>query len=659
MWAAVWMICITIIRVCTNTEAEDLPVGWIAPEPEGTCIQTFCLPMPRVTAMFRRGPPNMPAVTHFGKEIFCCLPPGSVTLRTLRQPSAYANSLFNDLKTSADSVLVRTRGPQSDAAISLWKQLSLPPVQPATYQQTDLDSLVINNTGPLILARIGNTKAASISQHKPARELQVQLGLQKVQRAQYSQQEIDQTASHRSGPLPLASLGDTKVQNRQHPAITGFPVCSPPMVSRKVHLQEVTELSTTPRAVVEQGIIQAVRSATAVNGQITARRMDKTVRTLWVDPENTNVRVVTATWEVTGPAGEDFVLKVLTAAADIRVTRWDKGEGTCKQGPATIRPVPPQEGQMEVGRSKDYGVECTAADHSSAAPLVQEILDEAARQAVTAEMQGQQLDSLSLTPQGMAAAMSILGMAEMQLLGVEACYTRQGHQVVRVIHGYALAVAFIEEVGGLDITVQSAGLVLTPLQPRQGPSPALQLAAGLEVSGFLNGSVAGDPKQQLALLELLNSRTDRLLQMAQQNPTELGFSTGSTIFQKGQVFLRDMRTGGFTTLENFCLEEQAAQLDQMGGILADSKGRPQFSLSPTEMVVWVNSSRPTPLTLSLADTTSVCLLMQVTACFPQPAVLEGVGLSARPWQLPGAPFLTYSNRGPYWIVIIAILVLIT
>lgn len=379
-----------------------------------------------------------------------------------------------------------------------------------------------------------------------AGDLLHQLRMPPADPANYTQETIDRLASRRPGQLLLASIGDTKKQNRQHPAITGFSISNPPMTVHAVRLLEVAELAGTPTAAIAQGLAKAVQDATGVTGQVTARKLERTVRTVWVDQQDPSKRVLTATWEVQGLVGQDFALKALEPQAAIEVSRWEEGAERFTQGPAVVRPAPPQDGQMEVGRGIEYEVACTAEGHAVDADLVQEVLCQAARQLFAAELQVSKVDSFPHRPDGVAAAMTVLGMAELQLLGAEACYTytRQGHRTIKVVHGHTLAAAFIAEAGGIDITVQDVGMALIPVQPGQGTGLPMQLTAGVEISGLTTGSIAGDPDQQVAILELLEGRVARYMQQAQQDPAAMGFPAGSTIPRLGKVYLRDMRGGG-------------------------------------------------------------------------------------------------------------------
>jgi len=79
-----------------------------------------------------------------------------------------------------------------------------------------------------------------------------------------SLEQISRMASTRSGSLLLASLGDSQVNSRQHPAITGFSVSNPPMAVNAIRLQEVAELTSTTSKEVTAWTVAAVAAGRSV-----------------------------------------------------------------------------------------------------------------------------------------------------------------------------------------------------------------------------------------------------------------------------------------------------------------------------------------------------------------------------------------------------------
>ena len=185
--------------------------------------------------------------------------------------------------------------------------------------------------------------------------------------------QISQLASTRPGSLLLASLGNSKVGSRQHPAITGFSACNPPLAVNAIKVPAVAELVGTPTASIAQGLTEAVETATGLKGPFTARRLGGTARTIWVDDYDPSVWVQEVDWEVQGPGGQDFVMTAMEPKTAIQIPKYDTATGSFTQTTATVKPAPTHTSQVEVGRGVEYMVECTAgAGTSPGADLVRD-----------------------------------------------------------------------------------------------------------------------------------------------------------------------------------------------------------------------------------------------------------------------------------------------
>ena len=345
-----------------------------------------------------------------------------------------------------------------------------------------------------------------------------------VQPSSFSQEHISTVNNIRPGSLLLASLGDSKVNSKQHPAITGFSVSNPPLAVNAIRITAVAEVQSTPIEAIGNGLIATVEAATGVKG-LTARRLAGTARTTWTDPDNPSIRVMAADWEVQGPGGQEFVMRAMEPSAVIQVPSYDPVSRRFGPARTTIRPAPQTTHQMEVGRGMEYSVECTVGGKEMDEDAVKEFLTQAARFIFTAETEGQTYDSPLPTPEGVATAMTVMGMHVMQLLGVEAAYKYSRQRTVKITHGHVLAASFIEEVGGLDIRVMDVGMALTPVAkgPWQGPMGGSLLRQAVELGGFPTGSILGDPSSQQVVLHLMQQRVDQCLLLAQEDPVQMGF----------------------------------------------------------------------------------------------------------------------------------------
>ena len=663
------LVCITI-QVCTTTSAEALHVELVAPVPDGKCmhnIHSRSLPGP---GMHGRGPPCMPPGPRQASLILLFLYAHLNDWPAKRQADVYRLNASNGywrmgpdmqgnsppclpLGSPASPMLLYTE----EAQTGISHAHSYPDVRRVSSHSYMFSRVALRENGasckPLCpLSHIVYAPACpgpvTLTTLRPltprAREMYAQLRQPPVGQASISQEQIIRLANNRPGSLLLASLGDSKASSRQHPAITGFSVSNPPTAVTAICLQAVAETGGTVAAHIAPDLIAAVESATGVKGPLTARRIGGTARPIWVDEHNPARRVLAVDWEIQAPGGQDFALRAMEPRAAIAVPKYEADTGNFVLSPATVKPAPFHTSQLDGGRGVEYLMECTAGGIDQGEELVKEVLTKAARIIFEAETGGYTQDSFPHTTAGVATAMTALGLPELQLLGVEAVYSYSRQQTVKVIHGHAMAAAFIAEVGGLDIRVMGVGLALTPAQqgqgPGPGPGPGSQLHLAVELRGFPTGSIVGDPHSQHVVLQLLAARVESYLQQAQTDPDRMGLPTGSTLPTEGRVYLRDVRSGKTLPLQDYALLEEAEQAAWMAGVLADGKGRPLYSLSPTQLEVGQHSSQHPTLLLSLADPTSNCILLQAAAYLSQPLVMGGMGMSMRPWGVPGAEFMT-------------------